>query len=558
MQASPKSKASRRAREKALDDARWRAVLRSAQDAIISIDESGRITLFNPAAERMFGYEACEIQGHNVSILMPEPYRAEHDSYIRNYQATRVPRAIGRVRYVEGMRRNGERFPIELSVSEANVDGAILYTAIIRDVTEIVRTQAAMRAREEQQAAVAELGQRALTQQAGQPLLDYAVVMVCRTLAVEYAKVLQYFPDQAQLQIIAGYGWSDCVLGRVVDVQRAASHAAAVVMAQHPIVIDDFSGQSEFERSALFDEHKVTSGAAVAIPGRGRPFGVLAAYAAGRRRFSGDDITFLQSVAHVIGAAIARDSAERELLEARRLAQQRERLADIGAITAKIVHDLGNPLAAISMQAQLLLRRARRGEFTPIEPVLGPVEHCLATVRRLESLTREFNDFARDQRIERRNVAIGPLLDSVTSLWQPVAEAKKIHVSVILEPTLPPLFADEDKLRRVLDNLVKNAIDAIDPGPGSICITAEPIDSDGLRISVADSGCGVPDGVDVFRLFETTKRDGTGIGLAVAAQIALAHGGRIQHHPNQPRGTVFSLELPLSGTPASSVQPLAP
>lgn len=558
MKAPRKLQSTKRAHEKALDDARWRAVLRSAQDAIISIDERGRITLFNPAAERMFGYESCEIQGCNVSMLMPEPYRVEHDSYIRNYQETQVARAIGRVRYVEGMRRNGERFPIELSVSEANVDGEVLYTAIIRDVTEVVRTQAAIRAREEQQAAVAELGQRALTQQAGQPLLDYAVATVCRTLAVEYAKVLQYFPERAQLQIIAGHGWRDCVIGRLVDVQRAASHAAAVVMAEHPMVIDDFSAQPEFERSAILNEHQVTSGAAVAIPGRSRPFGVLAAYASGRRRFSGDDVAFLQSIAHVIGAALARDTAERELLEARRLAHQRERLADIGAITAKIVHDLGNPLAAISMQAQLLLRRARRGEFTPIEPVLGPVEHCLATVRRLEALTREFNDFARDQRIERRKVRIGPLLDSVTSLWQPVAEAKSIHVSVELEPTLPPLFADEDKLRRVLDNLVKNAIDAIDPGPGSIRIAAEPIEPDGVRISVADSGCGVPENVDIFRLFETTKRDGTGIGLAVAAQIALAHGGRIEHHPNRPHGTVFTLELPLSGTPSSTVQPLAP
>jgi PAS domain S-box-containing protein len=124
-----------------LSEARWQGVLDSSRDAIISIDREGRITLFNRAAEGMFGYAAKEVVGRSVTILMPPPYRDEHDQYLENYHQTGVPKAIGRIRRVEARRKNGETFSIELSVSEARAGDAVLYTAIIRDVTERSRIE---------------------------------------------------------------------------------------------------------------------------------------------------------------------------------------------------------------------------------------------------------------------------------------------------------------------------------------------------------------------------------------------------------------------------------
>jgi len=136
-------------REAAHSEARWQAILETARDAIISIDATGMITLFNPMAREIFGYSADEAIGRDVSFLMPSPYREKHAGYIREYQETGVARAIGRIREVEGQRKNGEVFPIQLSVGEAAVGDELLYTAIIRDVTKEKRAEDQLRESEE-------------------------------------------------------------------------------------------------------------------------------------------------------------------------------------------------------------------------------------------------------------------------------------------------------------------------------------------------------------------------------------------------------------------------
>src|ERR1051325_10890945 len=136
-----RSSASEALRTLELNEARWQAVLATARDAIISVDRRGIVTLFNHAAEEIFGYLGAEVIGKNVKLLMPPPYSDEHDQYIETYRTTGVPKAIGRVREVEARRKNGEVFPIELSVSEARVGRQVIYSAIIRDVTERRRAQ---------------------------------------------------------------------------------------------------------------------------------------------------------------------------------------------------------------------------------------------------------------------------------------------------------------------------------------------------------------------------------------------------------------------------------
>ena len=118
-----------------------RAIVETAVDGIILIDDRGKVTLFNRACERIFGYDAAEIVGENVKRLMPEPYRVEHDQYLVNYQQSRQRKIIGIGRRVLGRRSSGEVFPLDLSVGEAIADQEVLYVGILRDVSDRVRAE---------------------------------------------------------------------------------------------------------------------------------------------------------------------------------------------------------------------------------------------------------------------------------------------------------------------------------------------------------------------------------------------------------------------------------
>ncbi|MEM7199014.1 MAG: PAS domain S-box protein [Planctomycetota bacterium] len=112
------------------------AVLGTAIDAIVTIDEKGRILSVNPATERMFGYRAAELVGHNVRMLMPSPYADEHDGYIERFRTTGERRIIGIGREVTGKRRDGTTFPLELAVSEAHWDDHVCFAGFMRDLTD--------------------------------------------------------------------------------------------------------------------------------------------------------------------------------------------------------------------------------------------------------------------------------------------------------------------------------------------------------------------------------------------------------------------------------------
>jgi two-component system sensor kinase FixL len=138
-------------------EARWRSVIDSAVDGIIVINARGRIETFNAAAEKLFGYSSAEVIGCNVHMLMPSPYREEHDSYLERYLATGKAKVIGIGREVQGRRKDGTVFPLHLSVGEIVTEGERKFTGIVHDLTSRVQLEAQLR----EQAALAKLGEMA-------------------------------------------------------------------------------------------------------------------------------------------------------------------------------------------------------------------------------------------------------------------------------------------------------------------------------------------------------------------------------------------------------------
>ncbi len=140
----PQSEKTERDLEAVFENEVNRAVVNTVLDGIITITPDGTVIKFNPAAEKIFGYESSEVIGKNVNMLMPDPYRSEHDAYLKNYLATGRKKIIGIGREVKGRRRDGSAFPLDLAVTEMRVDGRRMFTGILRDITERKKAEEAV------------------------------------------------------------------------------------------------------------------------------------------------------------------------------------------------------------------------------------------------------------------------------------------------------------------------------------------------------------------------------------------------------------------------------
>jgi two-component system sensor kinase FixL len=155
--------------------ARLKSILDAVPDAMIVIDERGLIESFSPSAETMFGYAAREVIGQNVKLLMPTPYREQHDAYLDRYRTTGERRIIGIGRVVTGQRKDGSTFPMELSVGEANIGETRLFTGFVKDLTERERSERRIEQLQAELMHIARLGElgqmgAALAHELNQPL----------------------------------------------------------------------------------------------------------------------------------------------------------------------------------------------------------------------------------------------------------------------------------------------------------------------------------------------------------------------------------------------------
>jgi two-component system sensor kinase FixL len=492
---SVRAQAERAVRETA---AKARAILEAAVDGIITIDERGAISSLNSAAARLFGYAPEELIGRNVRVLMPPPYRTEHDDYLARYRETGVKKIIGIGREVIGQRKDGSVFPMDLSVTEAHLGDRRLFTGMVRDLTERKQSEQAVR---------------------------FHAFM-------DNSPAVQWVKDEA-----GRYVYINATYERVFRQTLAGIRGKTDFDVFPPDVASNLRAADvralESNRTVeLFENVPAPDGG----PSEWITFKFPFTGPAGRRFVGGVAIDVTE-----------RKRAEAKVRELEQLWQQRQRLADIGAITAQIVHDVGNPLAGISMQAQLILHRVQRDANQPVSTIAKPAERIFAEVGRLDSLVKEFMEFSHEQRLDLKPVRLAPFVQHVAELWQPVAAERGIEFTIEAVPELPALTADEEKMHRVLDNLVKNAIEAIGQGPGQVAIQVALPAPDTVTFIVLDTGPGISERVQVFRLFETTKLNGSGIGLAVARQIVLAHHGTIEFAPRHPHGTIFRIELPRGG-----------
>ncbi len=244
-----------------------------------------------------------------------------------------------------------------------------------------------------------------------------------------------------------------------------------------------------------------------------------------------------------------------KLAESRSRMLNVEKLAVVGKLAASVAHEMRNPLS--SMKMWLYSIRKTTGNDATLDGKLGILSD---EINQLESIVRNFLEFSRPPMLKLQPHSIVQVIEKTLELVRPWLEAKDIRVLEHHSTGLPRVLADSEQLKQVFTNLLHNSAEAMPEG-GEISISTlvetDPGGSSSVLVHVQDTGQGIPDDVRprLFEPFLTTKDDGTGLGLCIAANIMTQHHGQLVLESSTPAGTTFAVRIPIAGEKSDEQDP---
>ena len=478
--------------ENALRDSRQQlsSILKTADEAIISINEQQRIVMFNQGAEKIFGYAMGEIIGQPLDKLLPEAFRQIHQQHVRNFaKAPDASRQMAeRSRDVFGQRKNGETFPSEASISHIQAKTGTLFTVMLKDITKRRQSEAALQRSEEQL--------RLIT--------NALPVLICYVDADQrYQFANKTYTDWFGKSV-------EAVEGRLVQeivgdsyYQQAQPHIEKVL-----------SGQAvHYELTAGLFEGKVRDLAATYIP----------------------DVEVDGKIRGFFG--LVDDISDRKA---------NERIQN--EFISMVSHELRTPLTSIHGSLKLMSMMQQDGK--PKEKELIAI--ALKSTDRLSRLINDVIDLERIEssrlNITLQDCDLAELMTQAAQAMEPMA--RELDVRLVVKPINITISLDSDRIIQTLTNLLSNAI-KFAPPDSDITLSATQR-AQTILICVEDSGPGIPaDKLDiVFERFqqvnskESRRLGGTGLGLAICKQIVQQHGGKIWVESKLGKGSTFSFTLP--------------
>jgi two-component system sensor kinase FixL len=483
----------------------FQALLSAAVDGIIVIDAQGRIQVINEACEKLFGYKPDEVVGRNVNMLMPAPYREQHDGYLGHYRGTGERRIIGIGREVMGQRKDGSTFPMYLTVGQGKTDGADIYVGIIRDLTDRVEREARL-------ASILD------TVPDGIVTIDERGTI--ESFSPAAARLFRYEPAE--------------VIGKNVAVLMPESYRA-----QHDHYLERYSASSE---KHIIGTTRVVVGQRADGTTFPMELSVGETIFGGRRVFTG----FIRDITD-------RQGTERRLQELQAELLHVSRLSAMGQMGSALAHELNQPLTAIMNYGKAAARTLEQIDDPRVAKVQQLIGKAVDQTTRAGNIIRNLRGFVEKREASRRHENLQKIIEEAIALGLVGSAEANVKVRLDLDPDIPTVLVDKVQIQQVLINLIRNGLEAMQTMPiRRLSVRSALADGDFALVTVSDTGPGLTKEVAdrLFQPFITTKDYGMGIGLTICQAIVEAHGGLIWFEPNPDGGVSFHFRLPLSAQTA--------
>jgi PAS domain S-box-containing protein len=489
---------------------KYRTLIETSSDGIISMDEKGKIMFWNKAAQKMFGYSKEEIIGKPVTILIPEEYREEHIAGVR-----KILEEKGHLKgtlEVEGLKKNGERFPIEFSYSIYRNNDTATFIAIIRDIIERKKMEEKLRKSEKVYKSLFEFNKSVLENSpAGIAKLNNKMRIVY--VNMEFRRLIGEFSGKVskiiglnikEIPVLNKIGTPD-VLNKLSKGKKISGETSFISAKGKRIYIS-FSGVP------IFEENK----------------------------FKG-------------AILLLNDITDRKLLEQQLL--QAQKMESIGRLAGGIAHDFNNLLTSIIGYAEMAQMK-----ISPKEPSYNCIKQILNASERAKILIEKILTFSRKVVTQQKIINLNSLIENFKDMLERIL-GEDIELKFILEKELGNIKADPHQIEQIIMNLAVNSRDAMPKG-GKLIIETKNIEFnlDNIKrppslvpgkyilLSVTDTGYGIDDKIlpHIFEPFFTTKKKGmgTGLGLSTVYGIVKQSNGHIEVESQVGKGTTIKIYFP--------------
>ncbi len=539
---------------------RFRSVVQSAIDAIVVADGEGRILSWNPAAQRIFGYEEVEVIGQPLTILMPERYREAHCRGLERMKTTGESRLIGTTMEVHGLRKDGREFPLECSLSMWTAGSKIFFSGVLRDLTERKRAERRLAAQYEVTRALAESH---TLEEAGARVLQ----AVCESLEWDLGALWSVDRRANVLRCVDIWHGSSAGLEEFKTLTSMTTFAPGIGLpgrvwaSGEPAWILDVVRDDNFPRAAIARREEVHGAFGFPIRQGEKVLGVLEFFSHEVRHPDEALLLMMEDVGLKIGQFVERTQLEEQL-------RHSQKMDAVGRLAGGVAHDFNNLLTVINGYSEMLSRRLGQDHALQRYP-----KEIKQASERAASLTQQLLAFSRRQMLEPKVLNLNNSVSAMDSMLRRLI-GEHIDLVTILGADLGRVRADPGQIEQVIMNLAVNARDAMSEG-GKLTIETANVELDQayaarhmsvqpgayVMLAISDTGHGMDERTQarLFEPFFTTKEKGkgTGLGLSTVYGIIKQSGGAVWVYSELGHGTTFKIYLPLV-VDVMDTLPLAP